>query len=132
MKIFVTGGFSRSRPEDEASVRTLGRTVASAGHTLLQGYLNAFDQVIAQAAFEVAKEDRDRFPDRRCAVQSFITQDQDPPEHVPWLVRRLPMRDWIRHRRNGRCRSRSNTVTSPSSWVEGRKLCELRISVDLP
>jgi hypothetical protein len=93
MKIFVTGGFSRSKPGDEASVRTLGRAVASAGHTLLQGYFNAFDQTIAEAAFEVAKDSKS-FPDPRLAVQSFITEGQDPPEHVPWLVRRLPIRDW--------------------------------------
>jgi hypothetical protein len=93
MKIFVTGGFSRSKPGDEASVRTLGRAVALAGHTLLQGYFNAFDQAIGEAAFEVAKDSKN-FPDPRLAVQSFITEGQDPPEHVPWLVRRLPIRDW--------------------------------------
>ena len=93
MKIFVTGGFSRSRPGDETSVRTLGQAVASAGHTLLQGYFNAFDETIAKAAFEVAK-DSGHFPDPRLAVQSFITEGQDTPEHVPWLVRRLPFRDW--------------------------------------
>jgi hypothetical protein len=93
MRIFVTGGFSRSKPGDEASVRTLGRAVASAGHTLLQGYFNAFDRSIAEAAFEVAKESK-HFPDPRLAVQSFITEGQDSPEHVPWLVRRLPVRDW--------------------------------------
>jgi hypothetical protein len=93
MKIFVTGGFSRSRPRDEASVRTLGRAVASAGHTLLQGYFNTFDQVIAEAAFEVAK-DSGHFTDPRLAVQSFITVDQPAPERAEWLVRRLPFRDW--------------------------------------
>jgi hypothetical protein len=93
MKLFLTGGFSSKRPQDELSVRTLGRAVASAGHTLLQGYLNAFDRVVAEAAFEVAK-DNGKFLDPRLAVQSFITADQDSPEHVPWLVRRLPFRDW--------------------------------------
>jgi len=99
MKIFVTGGFSRSRPGDEASVRTLGRAVASAGHTLLQGYFNTFDQVVAEAAFEVAKNSG-KFPNPRLAVQSFITEDQDPPENVPWLVRRLPFRDWDPSQKN--------------------------------
>lgn len=93
MKVFVTGGFSRSRPEDEASVRTLGRAVASGGHMLLQGYFNAFDRVVAEAAFEIAKGSG-KFPDPRLAVQSFITEGQDAPEQVPWLVRRLPFRDW--------------------------------------
>jgi hypothetical protein len=93
MKIFVTGGFSRKRPQDEVSVRTLGRAVASAGHTLLQGYFNEFDRVVAEAAFEVAR-DSGKFVDARLAVQSFITLDQDSPEHVAWLVRRLPFRDW--------------------------------------
>jgi hypothetical protein len=93
MRIFVTGGFSRSRPGDEASVRTLGRAVASAGHTLLQGYFNNFDRVIAEAAFEVAK-DSGHFPNPQLAVQSFITADQDPPENAQWLVRKLPFRDW--------------------------------------
>jgi hypothetical protein len=92
MKVFVTGGFSRSRPQDEAAVRTLGRAVASTGHMLLQGYFNAFDQVAAEAAFEVAKGNG-KFPDLRLAVQSFITDGQDAPD-VPWLVRRLPFRDW--------------------------------------
>jgi hypothetical protein len=93
MRIFVTGGFSRSRPEDEASVRTLGRAVAAAGHTLLQGYFNTFDRVVGEAAFEIAK-DSGHFTDPRLAVQSFITADQDPPAHVQWLVRKLPFRDW--------------------------------------
>jgi hypothetical protein len=60
---------------------------------LLQGYFNAFDQVVAEAAFEVAKGSG-KFPDPRLAVQSFITEGQDAPEQVPWLVRRLPFRDW--------------------------------------
>lgn len=93
MKIFVTGGFSRSRPGDAASVRTLGRAVASAGHTLLQGYFNTFDQVVAEAAFEIARSSG-HFSDPRLAVQSFITADQDPPESAQWLVRKLPFRDW--------------------------------------
>jgi hypothetical protein len=93
MKVFVTGGFSRSRPEDEASVRALGRAIASAGHTLLQGYYNTFDRVVAEAAFEVAK-DSGQFPDPRLAVQSFIAKDEDPPGHAQWLVRKLSIRDW--------------------------------------
>ncbi len=93
MKVFVTGGFSRSRPGDGAPVRVLGQAVASAGHTLLQGFSNAFDQVVGEAAFEVAKNSGS-FADPRLAVQSFITEGQDCPEHVQWLVRRLPFRDW--------------------------------------
>lgn len=93
MRIFVTGGFSRSRPSDEVPVRTLGRAIASAGHTLLQGYFNAFDRAVAEGAFEVAR-DSSHFPDPRLAVQSFITKDQDAPDQVQWLVRRLPCRDW--------------------------------------
>lgn len=74
-------------------MRVLGRTIASAGHCLLQGYYNTFDRTIAEAAFETAK-DSGHFPDPRLAVQSFITKDEDPPEHAPWLVRKLPIRDW--------------------------------------
>jgi Nucleoside 2-deoxyribosyltransferase len=93
VKVFVTGGFSRSRPEDEAPVRTLGRAIASAGHTIVQGYSNAFDRAVAEAAFEVASTNG-KFPKLELAVQSFLTEGQDSPEKAPWLVRRLPIRDW--------------------------------------
>ena len=93
MKVFVTGGLSPSRVEDEASARTLGRAIASAGHTLLQGYYNTFDRVVAEAAFEAAK-DSSHFPNPRLSVQSFITKDVDPPGHAQWLVRKLSIRDW--------------------------------------
>ena len=93
MKVFVTGGFSESRPEDEASVRALGKVIASAGHTILQGYYNKFDRAIAESAFEAAKVSG-RFTDPRLAVQSFVTKDEDAPEGAQWLVRKLPIRDW--------------------------------------
>ena len=93
MRIFVTGGFSSSKPEDETSARELGQAIASAGHTLLQGYYNAFDRAVAEAAFEIAK-DSGYFTDARLAVQSFITKNDEPPTHTHWLVRKLPIRDW--------------------------------------
>jgi hypothetical protein len=93
MKIFVAGELEESRPEDETSVRALGRAIASAGHTLLQGYYNNFDRVIAEAAFEAAK-DSGYFADPRLAVQSFLTKDENPPKDSPWLVRKLSIHDW--------------------------------------
>lgn len=93
MKVFVTGGFSRSRPQDESSVRVLGQAIASAGHTILQGYSNNFDRIIAEAAYEIAKASG-HFPDPRLAVQSFISKDEVPPDHAQWLVRKLSIRNW--------------------------------------
>jgi hypothetical protein len=94
MKVFVTGGFSSSRPDDEAAVSALGRAIISAGHTLLQGYYNSFDRVIAKAAFEAAKKAHSHFPDPQLAIQSFITKDKNPPEDVQWLLRKLSINDW--------------------------------------
>jgi len=93
MKVFVTGGLVASKPEDEASARALGRAITSAGHTLLQGCYNKFDLVIAEAAFEAAK-DSGHFAEPRLAVQSFVTKGVDPPEDAQWLVRKLSIRDW--------------------------------------
>src|ERR1700749_712852 len=93
MKIFVTGGLVAGRPEDEASARALGKAIASAGHTLLQGHYNEFDRIIAEAAFQAAR-DSGHFADPRLAVQSFITKDVDPPKGAQWLVRKLSIRDW--------------------------------------
>lgn len=93
MKIFVTGGYSRTRSQDDALARAIGKAIASAGHVVLQGYYNAFDRAVAEAAFEVAKSSN-RFPDLRLAVQSFTVRDQEPPRNVQWLVRELPFRNW--------------------------------------
>ena len=93
MKIFVAGAWPSSRPEDEAWARALGRAIASAGHILLQGYANRFDHAVAEAAFEVARNNR-LFADPRLAVQSFVTRDRDVPKNAPWHVRKLLVHDW--------------------------------------
>jgi hypothetical protein len=91
MKIFVTGGLSQDRPDDQ--IYALGKAIVSSGHILLQGYYNPFDRVIAEAAFESAK-DNPHFTDPRFAVQSFITKDAEVPKQAQWLVRKLQIRDW--------------------------------------
>src|ERR1700749_3099571 len=92
MKIFVTGGLVAGRPEDEASARALGKSIASAGHTLIQGHYNEFDRIIAEAAFQAAR-DSGHFADPRLAVQSFITKDVDPPKGAQWLLPEVFIRE---------------------------------------
>ena len=93
MRIFVTGGVRRDRPKDKEAARALGRAIATAGHTLLQGYYNEFDHTVAEAAYQVAKTN-ETFENPQLAVQSFITKGMEAPEDVKWLIRSLPYRDW--------------------------------------
>lgn len=93
MRIFVTGGLRPDHPEDEAAAQALGRAVTTAGHTLLQGYYNDFDHLVASAAYEAAKSSG-KFEEPKLAVLSFVTSGIEAPAEVEWLVRGLPYMDW--------------------------------------
>jgi hypothetical protein len=93
MRIFVSGGLLPDNPVHAEAARALGRAIIAGGHQLLQGYYNAFDHQIAQAAYQAATGDS-RFPDPRLAVQSFLTRETTRPADAHWLLRRMQIRDW--------------------------------------
>jgi hypothetical protein len=95
VRILVVGGLSpdfTAGSAEEVCAQSLGRAIASSGHVLVNGCYNRFDRMVAEAAYDIARQ-ISFFANPADAIHTYVSPGTKPT-HRLGRVQKLNVSSW--------------------------------------